>query len=89
VTSAVVLTATVLHKVTGEPPPSVSVKVTVPVGFVDPANGAIAGVMVVVKVTPWLTVVAAGAATTADVVAVVFTIWVADEKLVPKFASPE
>jgi ABC-type glucose/galactose transport system permease subunit len=44
--------ADVQFKLTGELPPSVEVNVTVPVGLVAPA---IAGLMVAVKVTAWLT----------------------------------
>jgi hypothetical protein len=44
--------ADVQFRLTGEPPLSVEVKVTVPVGLVGPA---MAGVIVAVKITAWLT----------------------------------
>jgi hypothetical protein len=58
------------------------------VGFVEAPNGAIAGVMVAVKVTDWLTVVVEEDALTVVVVPVALTVWLAVPELVAKFVSP-
>jgi hypothetical protein len=80
------LTATAEHKVTGAPPFSTEVNVTVPVGLVEPET---TGAIVAVNVTCWLTAEVEGDADTVVVVAVEPTTWFAVPVLPAKFVLPD